>query len=154
MANSAKRVLVSVSSKSPYWSEAWESSLQVIETALGLLKESKLVCSDNAEHAKPRFLVKERWNVRTFIVFDIFHDTYDPDTAHISGQNDLPVISVFLGETISMNVASSFVENEVNRKVQEIHDATGIGSRPPFSVDHMNGNVPCYPNPRTTVSRS
>ncbi|TWU77384.1 hypothetical protein ED733_006057 [Metarhizium rileyi] len=149
MANSAKRILVSVSSKSPYWSEAWESSLQVIKAALGLLEESKLICSDGNEHAKPRFLVKERWNVRTFIVFDMFYDTYDPNTAHLPSQNNLPVNSVFLGEKISMSVASNLVENEVNRRVQEIHDATGIGSRPPFSVDHMSGNMPCYTNSRT-----
>lgn len=154
MASDAKRVIISVSSKSPYWSEAWESSFEVCQVALELIEKSKLISFDTGELPKSKFLVKERWNVRTFVVFDIFHDAYDPDEAHLPGHNDLPVIVVYLGQKTSTSVASSLVEGEVNRRVREIHDVTGLGSRPPFSIDHMDGNVPCYTNPRTKVASS
>jgi hypothetical protein len=118
-----------------------------------------LVLLDADKLPEPTLLVKERWSSRTYIVFDIFHDQYDPSTAHVPGQNDLPVTLIFLSkkgkeESASVGIAPRQIEDKVNNDVRDIHDATRLGSRPPFSVDHMNGNVPCYPNPRTTPARS
>jgi len=145
-----KRVFVSVSRKSPYWSKAWTSSEEVISVVLRLMRENNLVALDtNDDPSQHLFLVKERWDKRTFIVFDIFNNTYNPDNAHLPGQNDLPVISVFLHRNESANIAGGLIANQVNKELRDLHNSTGPGSQPPFIVDHANGKVPSYPNPRT-----
>jgi len=95
------RVVVHASRKGQHWTKAWESPEAVIDIALGLVKESNLVPLDSAMPL-PRFLVKERFDARTFVVFDIFHDLYDPETAH-EDQTCLPVVLVYLGEKQSVN---------------------------------------------------
>ena len=73
------------------------------------------------KHPRPRILVKERWTSRLWIVFDIFNNSYDPDTAY------LPVTMVSFGEkdTISTNKA---IEAKVNNSVRETHDIYSVGS--------------------------
>jgi hypothetical protein len=89
----AKRVLILVSRRSPHWVAAWDSSEELVTIALNILEEKGFIPSDvGNSHSAIRFLAKERWDVRTFIVFDIFHDTYNPDKAHLAGQDNLPVI--------------------------------------------------------------
>jgi len=144
------RVLISVSRNSPYWSNAWESSEEVIIIALRLIQENNLVPLDTFDDpSTQRFLAVERWNSRTYIVFDIFHHTYDPVKAHLPGQDNLPVITVFLSKKESASIAGGPIANKVNEEIRSLHDATGLGSKPPFFTDHANGKVPCYPNPRT-----
>lgn len=122
----------------------------MVDIALRLMQEEQLIPLDVQNHPSTiRVLAKERWDLRTFIVFDIFHDTYNPDTAHLPGQNDLPVISVFLSKSESASVAGTPMMNKINSDIRAIHRATGPGSRPPFIVDHSEGRVPYYPNPRT-----
>lgn len=89
------RVLVSVSSRNPHYSEAWTSCQEVINIALQLIREKSLIAFD-ADDPRYQVLATERWNMRVYIVFDIFNELYDPDTAHLPGQNDISVISVFL----------------------------------------------------------
>ncbi|KAH7175790.1 hypothetical protein EDB81DRAFT_633139 [Dactylonectria macrodidyma] len=101
-----------------------------------------------------RFLATERWDLRTFIVFDMLHDSYDPDKAHLPGQDDLPVISVFFGLKESASIAGRPITNKVNSDIRAIHNATGPGSRPPFLVDHTGGKVPFYTNPRNSCTAS
>ncbi len=145
------RVVVHASTKGQHWTKAWESPEDVIEIALGLVKESGLAPPDSHKPL-PRFLVKERYNTRIFVVFDIFHDLYDPDTAHIDLTN-LPVILVYLGKTQNVRSVGSAMCNVINKLVRDVHDDTGLGSRPPFSVDHMDGNIPRYCNPRIPKSK-
>lgn len=73
--------------------------------------------------------------------------SYDPDSAHLPEQNDLPVIVVY-PQREKASFAGAPQRNRVNKQVQELHNSTGLGSRPPFAVDHADGKVPCYPNPR------
>lgn len=112
--------------------------------------------SPNAIHDRSAvmFLAKERWDSRIFIVFDVFHDTYDPDTAHLPGHGDLPVISVCFDRKESASIAGTPMKNQVNVDIRALHNSTGIGSKPPFEVDHANGKVPFYPNPRTSLAAS
>ncbi|KAJ2892368.1 hypothetical protein MKZ38_009944 [Zalerion maritima] len=149
----AKRVLIVVSRTSPHWFKAWTSSEELITIALELMQEKQLISLDTQNDASViRFLAKERWDLRTFIVFDIFHDTYNPDEAHLPDQNDLPVISVFLGQKESTSIAGRPMANKVNSDIRALHNATGPGSRPPFAIDHIDGKVPFYPNPRTSCT--
>ncbi|POR36999.1 Uncharacterized protein TPAR_02801 [Tolypocladium paradoxum] len=143
-----KRVLVSVSRKSPYWTSAWTSSEEVIRVALQLMKENNMVSLAPDDPSSYLFLAKERWDSQTYLVFDIFHDTYDPDNAHLPGQNDLSVISVFLHQKESVSDAGKMLENKVNKDLRSLHNSTGLGSRPPFTVDHADGMWPTYLNPR------
>jgi hypothetical protein len=146
----AKRVAIIVSKRSPHWLKAWASSDEVIAIALKLVHEEGLIEFDAQNDASAvRVLAKERWDLRTYIVFDVFHHTYEPDNAHLRGQNDLPVISVFLGAKECASVAATPMANKVNKDIRTIHDATGPGSRPPFVVDHKDGKVPFYSNPRS-----
>jgi hypothetical protein len=149
----AKRVAIIVSKRSPHWLKAWASSDEVIAIALKLIHEERLIEFDAQNDASAvRVLAKERWDLRTYIVFDVFHHAYDPDNAHLQGQNELPVILVFLGREESASVAGTPIANKVNNDIRTIHDATGPGSRPPFVVDHKDGKVPFYPNPRSCTN--
>ncbi|KIH88781.1 hypothetical protein SPBR_09011 [Sporothrix brasiliensis 5110] len=152
----AKRVVVVVSRKSRYWATAWASSEGLIAVAFRLLQVERLIPSDAQNNPSTvTFIAKERWDLRTYLVFDIFHDTYNADEAHIPGRNDLPVISVFLGEKKeSAGIAGRPTANKVNTDIRALHNSTGPGSRPPFTVDHIDGQVPFYPNPRTSYATS
>ncbi|PNY20399.1 Uncharacterized protein TCAP_07425 [Tolypocladium capitatum] len=46
-------------------------------------------------------------------------------------------------------VAGTPTANRVNRDIRAIYKSTGLGSRPPFNVDHSEGRVPFYNNPRS-----
>jgi hypothetical protein len=119
------------------------------------MQEKHLVSPDTPnDPCAIKFLATERWDIRTYIVFDVFHDSYDPDNAHLPGENDLPVISVFLSQKESASIAGRPIANKVNRDIRALHNATGPGSRPPFFVDHADGQVPFYPNPRTSHTPS
>lgn len=149
----AKRVLIMVSRRSPQWEKAWAFPEELIVIALRLAQESGLLppCVQEDSSAT-RFLAKERWDGRVFIVFDVYHDTYDPDRAHMHGQDDLPVIEVYLSRKEVARMAGKPTANKVNGDVRALHNATGLGSRPPFSVDHSQGKVPFYNNPRSSES--
>jgi len=142
---------LSISGKNEQFEVAWKEPNEVIGIALDLLCEGNYV-TDPQHTIKPRLLVKERWAVRTYIVFDIFHDNYNSGNAHILGHNDLSVIVVYLSNTNKVQLASEGIQAKTNAEVRDIHDKTGIGSEPPFEIDHMNGNIPSYPHPRTTKS--
>lgn len=145
-----KRVLILVSRKSPHWVAAWDSSEELLPIALNILEEKEFIPSD--AHSAARFLAKERWDLRTFIVFDIFHDTYNPHTAHLAGQDNLPVILVsFRKKEETASIAGTPMRNKANSDIRALHNSTGPGSRPPFAVDHADGQVPFYTNPRNSV---
>ncbi|CCF43617.1 hypothetical protein CH063_03117, partial [Colletotrichum higginsianum] len=119
--------------------------------------EEKHLISPNITPNDPdavKLLATERWDIRTYIVFDVFHDTYDPDTAHLSAEDHLPVISVFLSQKDSAGIAGMPMANEVNSDIRALHNSTGPGSRPPFFVDRADGKAPFYPNPRTSCKSS
>jgi hypothetical protein len=146
----AKRVLISIGSQSSYLPEAWDQPEKMIKITLVLL-EKEMMLSPNYP-ADVLYVARERWGPRTHIVFDIFNVAYDPDMAHIEGQNDLSVIAVFFTrkEDVTVSNAGMPVANHVNKEVRDIHDLTGPKSRPPFSIDHADGKIPSYPNPRVT----
>ncbi|KAI0532260.1 hypothetical protein GGR58DRAFT_507635 [Xylaria digitata] len=146
----ARRVLVIVPSRHSAWSTAWDKPEKVIEIALEVLKEKGLIPIDRCELSDARFIAKERWTAVTYLVFDIFHTAYDPVTAHIAGRNDLPLLAVWIGNHTAM-AATKGLEMQVNEDVREIHDNTGLGSQPPFDIDHLNGSGPTYSRPRTVI---
>jgi hypothetical protein len=143
-----KRVAVIISRRSPHWASGWAASNALIPIALGLIRENDLL-GVPVDPAAATLLATERWDTRTIVVFDIFHDTYDPDTAHLPGTDDIPVISVFLGRKEVASIAGKPLADRVNRDIRAIHNSTGPGSRPPLCVDHAARNVPFYPNLRT-----
>ncbi|KAJ2891079.1 hypothetical protein MKZ38_000946 [Zalerion maritima] len=144
----ATRVFISVSRKSSHYDSAWDSPNPVVRFALQVVKDCNLLSYNKLP--TPRLLAKERWQ-RIHIVFDIFNDSYDPKTAHLAGQNDLPVVAVYLGGTDKASIAPSPLKEEVNKSIRNLHDWNGNESQAPFVVDHAKGNVPTYPNPRLMV---
>ncbi|KAK4097011.1 hypothetical protein N658DRAFT_489537 [Parathielavia hyrcaniae] len=148
----ARRIFVSISPKSPFWFLACESAEALVDLALGLVKKKGLVEPD--DECDPRFLVEERWGLRTHIVFDINHRDYDSNTAHLPRQiNNLPVAIVSLNRTESVQTASKLLEDKINSEVRKIHGAHAVGIEPPFIVDHTEGKIPCYPNPRSALAQ-
>lgn len=147
-----QRIVVSISRRSSYWSTARESSEEVISYVLRLLGEDDLVLDKYDDPASCLFLAKERWDQRTYIIFDIFHTSYEPDTAHLPDRNSPPVTLIHLGRTgKKVHAAPVPITKKVNRKHEEIHNLTGLGSRPPFIVDHADDNYPTYCRPRTCI---
>lgn len=142
----ATRILVIVSSRSPYWTQALESAEVMGGIALDILKQNSLLsCSTT-----PRFVAEEKFTTRTHLIFDVFYDDYRPETAHLPGQGDLlPVLQVWLSKEPRAGIANPKIQDMVNERVREIHDLMGMGSVPPFSVDHSNGQVPTFWHPRT-----
>ncbi|KAJ9155686.1 hypothetical protein NKR23_g1564 [Pleurostoma richardsiae] len=151
----ARRIFVSVSPRRPHFGQAWDSPDEITGLALEALKAHDSVALSDTP--TPQLLAIERWH-RIHIIFDIYNDGYDPDRAHLPDENDLHVIEVYLsgiigGDKVNVGVASTAWESEVNKNVRDLHDWNGNGSRPPppFVVDHANGNVSTYLNPRTLV---
>jgi hypothetical protein len=146
--NDARRVLVSISAKSGHWPRAWDHSEEVINTAVACIERNGTAVFSADRPPQPSVIVKEKWTTRLWIVFDIFNNSYDADKAHLPETNDLPVIMVSLSEK-DVVTTSKLIEGKVNEGVREAYDAHGVGSRPPFIIDHTNDQIPTYPNPRT-----
>lgn len=141
MVVAARRIFVSISRKSRFWPLAGESVTTIVDTALNLAKKHRLV---EPEARDPRLLVEERWGPRTHIVFDLHHNDYDSNTAHLPGRN-LPVIIVFLSTTESAQAASKLLEDRINQEVRDIHGSHTAGVQPPFIVDHTSGKILATP---------
>jgi len=146
----ARRVFISVGSKSSYLSRAYDQPIEMITLSLELLKERMGFSADYDRDVL--YVARERSGIRTHIVFDIFNVGYDSSTAHIEGENDLPVISIFFtrGEEVTVDEAAMPVANSVNKEIRDIHDLEGIRSKPPFSIDRADGKIPTYTHPRVT----
>lgn len=148
-----RRIFVSVSRKSPHFTAAWEDSQTVVHAAIDVLKETNSIPDATLAALNPRLLVVERWS-RIHLVFDILHEAYKPENAHLPNQYDIPTIAVFLfsqkdkTSVRHATAAGSKLREEVNEQVRIFHNLTGLGSQPPFFVDHANGNVPHFRNPR------
>lgn len=140
----ARRIFVSVSTKSAHWSSISESANVAVGIAMDLVRQKEDVVLPSGE---PKILIEEKWGSRTHIVFDIFHDTYDPEEAHLHGRGDLPVIAVSLSGNEVVQVAVPAMRKKVNDEVREIHRLSGGGSRPPFIVDHSDGKIPFFCKP-------
>lgn len=158
MGDTAIRVLVSVSSKSCHWQTACKSPEEIVQLTIDAIQKNNWLSlkttTTTTPPLKPMLLVTEKWIPRVFIVFDLFNDDYDPDTAHLPGRNDLPVLPIYFSkkegqESMDLGPQSHLISDKVNKSVYTVFDSTGLGSRPPFIVDHLNGNIPTYPNPRS-----
>lgn len=141
----ARRVFVSVSSKSAHWVKINESAQIAVDCAMSLIKKGE---DQGLQLGEPRLLVEEKWGQRTHIIFDLRHDAYDPETAHLPTHGDIPVIAVWLSGEESLQVATQGLRDRVNHEVRDIHRKFGDGSRPPFFIDHSDGKVPFFISPR------
>ncbi len=141
----AKRIFVSISSKSQHWPQSCESAKAAIDIALDLVKRQGLVPRDN--EMSPRLLIEDKWGSRTHIVFDVLHDTYRSETAHLPSEGNLPVIVVWLSTTETAQPATQGIENRVNDEVRQWHTLTDAGGVPPFVFDRSGGAYPIFTNP-------
>lgn len=146
----ARRVFVSISSKSAHWLRISESTEEAIGIAVNLIKDKNIV----PRMGDAKLLVEERWGSRTHVVFDMLHDAYNPETAHLPGHGNIPVIAVWLSGTEAIQVATKGLTEQVNDEVRDAHRKFGDGSKPPFFIDHSDGKVPLFVNPRTVNSDS
>ncbi|KIV98293.1 uncharacterized protein PV09_09861 [Verruconis gallopava] len=150
MSNVPTRVFIIIQESSRYWSK---TDAEVIGAALSLISQQVLDSKDRTFTANDyRFMAKEMWGAVTFFIFDLFNDNYNLNTAHKRGENDLPVITVRLSKKKeTARYEGRPLQIHVNQQLRKIHDNVGYGCEPPFFVDHTNGKVPTYTNPRTAV---
>lgn len=144
----AKRAFVSVSMKSKHWAQACNSVTAAIDVALNLLKQQGLVSQDVET---PRLLVEERLGSRMHIVFDIHHDSYRPETAHLPSEGNLPVIAVWLG-TEKVQIATQGLCDKVNDEVRQWHTLVGAKRTPPFFFDRSGGAFPTFMKPQAAAT--
>jgi hypothetical protein len=114
------------------------------------LKEANLIKPRYNEELKPRLLVKQKWGLRNLIVFDIWHDTYDPMLGHLSERNHLPVLVVHFngrGHT-KVRAAEPGLQRRINQETSDIHNLHGKDARPPYIVDHTLPTPPVFLDPR------
>lgn len=146
------RVLVMVKPSSRHWSNKDNA---VMNAALHLISKELIPEQEALDWKDCKFMAKEMWGIITFFIFDIFHNDYDSSTAHLEGKNDLPVITVrFSKKKESAGFEAPSIQAQANQQLRQIHDNEGTKSEAPFYVDHTNGQVPTYWNPRTVVSMS
>ncbi|KAI9891521.1 MAG: hypothetical protein M1814_002644 [Vezdaea aestivalis] len=132
------RVVVTVRRKSPLWQVASSTPEKVIEQAVSVLQKK----TDNA-----RFLIHEKWDRHIFMVFDLFHTSYQPANGHHC--EDLPVVLMFYTNRADRAyMAPLFHRNDTNEQVSEHHNLNGWDREPPYFADHTFSSVPRYPNPR------
>jgi hypothetical protein len=130
------RVTVLVTGSSEYREELAPVIIEHALSTLGIPKTETL------------FLAREDWGRPIHLVFDIYHASYDFDTAHIIA-HDMPVIMVSLGKKNDrMWFAAPPLAEQVNRTIAELHNLNGWGKRPPYFIDHARGAVPAYDSPR------
>jgi hypothetical protein len=81
------------------------------------------------------------------LVFDIFYDNYDLNTAH--HKVDLPVLLVDYGKASSVVRKTSHEFSEtVNVHVATQHNYHGWNAEPPYFEDQTGHNPPKYEDPR------
>jgi len=65
-----------------------------------------------------------RWDTVMFVLLDIYHETYNPEEAHLPGSNDLPVISVRLGSRNTVvETAPPPHAIKTNKRLEELHNS-------------------------------
>jgi hypothetical protein len=129
------RVLVIVRGNSGYRKEP---PREIIEHVLSMF---------NIPKTKFLFLASEDWGRTIHVVFDLYHTSYDFDTAHIA--HKMHVVMVSLGGKQERKwFASSSDAEMVNKRIAELHNFNGWVTRPPFFANHASGAVPIYDSPR------
>lgn len=110
--------------------------VSVLRTSASTLSSSHRVCS-KAHHHITMDKIETRKAARRVLIIVSRSSPHWPKAW--SSSEDL------------ITVAGRPMENKVNGDIRALHNATGLGSRPPFEIDHSDGKVPFYPNPRTSV---
>ena len=143
----AVRVLLIISHSSPHWSQSWDSTEDILPTALEALRESQLIGREDMD-MPPRLLVKQKWHLRILVVFDLFNEDYEMELGHLPEHNKLPVLVVhFSRKRVSALAANSGMQKRVNQDTGDAHNLNGEHAVPPYVVDHTT-TVPLYLNPR------
>lgn len=151
------RVFLHVSSKSDYYSKAWDEiksneNSKVVSAAVQALIDGHIVDSGD-EGIQPRVMAVNRWPRFIHIVFDLFYDTYDAKTGDQLEKNTLPVHQLLFTkkdgkESCLCSAVTDGIRQKVNHEIMNFHILNGYDKEPPFFEDHTNGNVPIYRNSR------
>ena len=133
--------------------EAWDEPQKIITKVLQHLGYNKLVSANNEyDSSDCRFLAVERWDALVYIIFDLFNINYNPDNAHLHGENELPVRVVRQRDGI-LKAKEPQAIGKVGDELRDIHDMHGWNKGPPYKIDHANGAYPVYWSPRSLVYR-
>lgn len=148
MSKSPVRVLIIVSRSSQYWSDTWDFPERISLLALEAVKQAHGFQQDTIGF-ETQIMLKQRWPLRQFIVFDIGHTDYCAAQGHLPEHNRLQVCIVRFGsKSTSAQLANEGVADRVNKETADAHNLHSDDSAPPFEEDHMHGNYPTYLNPR------
>jgi hypothetical protein len=133
-AHAAKRILIYREKRNTKnWVEAFEKPEYTIGVALQRLKKKALIPENSTESDVTLILTRiNRHGSR--VVFDIFHKSFDPASAHLYGQ-DLPVLIV----SKKAFEANTQQTRKVNFEIRALFNRYGHGSLPPFQEDGREG---------------
>lgn len=95
-----------------------------------------------------KLLAIQYYRVREMFMFDILNQNYDPIKGHLSEQNELPIVVIYLSDR---KVASRPYPSEcarINKTIRHLYNANSLGSIPPFIKNHTTGIPLNYLNPR------
>jgi hypothetical protein len=145
------RVFVTVKVASDHYPGAWAAPENIVRPALAALPPEAGV--NEAEAPLARVIAVARTDSKTRIVFDVFHDNYNPETGHLKSEGNLPVWVVTLSkknnkDVVSVFAASDTTQHLVNQEVRRAHGSNARNALPPFREDFANGNTPIHINPR------
>lgn len=85
-----------------------------------------------------------KWPLSIHLVFDLFHDAYDPSLGHLLEENSLPIIAIFHSAKTSIAQANEALRDLVNSEVALAHNLNGKDGVPPFIEDHTSNSIPTY----------
>lgn len=139
----AVRILCIVFRKHPLFKST--EPQPIVQAALPIL---------SANENDSKLLTFARWPSTSTVVFDLYHTSYNFGTAH--HQEQIPVVALQF-QSADMNIRVGMVLGEkckeVNKKVAHLHDMHGYEELP-IVENHLNGNYPCWMNPRSLVTNS
>lgn len=131
------RMWISLSLKSPHWNDP--------DSVLNVILESIPARIDATTDI--RFLAKQTWPKRCFLIYDLFNAEYDYMRGHFLEMNTLPIIWIQSGKEMTFREAPPKLSEQVNHEVARMHNVNGFVP-PPYTEDHCNGAVPVYYNAR------
>ncbi|KZZ90239.1 hypothetical protein AAL_07340 [Moelleriella libera RCEF 2490] len=154
------RLLVIVKRGPEVWQQAWDEPQKIITRVLKRLKYNSLISPNNVyDSPECRFMAVSRWDSVVFLVCDLFNFDYNHETAHLEGNNELPVKVVRVrqhrsrdGIVIKARAPPQAIAR-VGEALRDFHRSNGWDVYPPFKVDHANGVWPVYTHSRSVCPK-
>jgi hypothetical protein len=131
------RIAVIIYPGNTNYKSAWDETDKIIELAIKVLRGKERIPQESKVE-DTRFLKLHLFDHSAKVLFDIFHDQLNVETAHLVGQ-ELPVIVVSMGNRRTRVFEANELQKAIaNWEIRKSFNQTGTGSKPPFKSDFRN----------------